>query len=195
MEDGINEAGSSLASRLAALEDVSAIQALKWRYLRACDRKQPEVVADCFTADAVIDYEGFPLFTSGEAFAQAFARLGCQPHIIDMHHGQNPIVELVAPDRALGWFDCFFFQIDTDSARLTQLAVSYDDTFVRRDDRWLIARTVSRRISMLVQEIGEDAVARVRVAARSDAPGPPPGARMTDSTWGGRVTPVRDGGC
>jgi hypothetical protein len=162
-----------LAQRLAALEDVNAIQALKWRYLRACDRKQPDLVRDCFTPEAVIDFEGFPLFTDREAFVEVYRRFGCQPHIVDMHHGQNPIVELIDADHARGWFDCFFFQIDTDSRRLTQLAVSYDDGFVRRDGRWLIARSVSRRISMLVQELGEDALARVRVAGRSDIAGPP----------------------
>jgi hypothetical protein len=159
----------AIADRLAALEDIRAIEALKWRYLRACDRKQPEAVRACFIDDAVIDYEGFPLFASADAFVEIYRRWGCLPNIIDMHHGQNPIVELTGPDRAVGFFDLFFFQIDTEVKRHTQMAVSYDDEFVRRDGRWLIARTVGRRLSMLVKCLGEDGIERVLVAARSDA--------------------------
>lgn len=161
----------SIDARLAELEDVRAIEALKWRYLRACDRKQPDAVRACFTDDAVIDFEGFPLFSDADSFVELYRKYGCVPHIIDMHHGQNPIVE-VEGERAQGWFDLHFFQIDTRANRLTQLAVSYDDDFVRRDGRWLIARTVSRRLSMLVSEIGEDRLARIAVAARSDIEGP-----------------------
>lgn len=161
----------TIEARLAELEDVRAIEALKWRYLRACDRKQPDVVRSCFTDDAVIDFEGFPLFTDADSFVAIYRQFGCVPHIVDMHHGQHPVVE-VSGDTAKGWFDLYFFQIDTQAQRTTQLAVSYDDDFVRRDGRWLIARTVSRRLSMLVSEIGGDGTPRVRVAARSDVDGP-----------------------
>lgn len=159
--------GRSIEQRLAILEDVRAIETLKWRYLRACDRKQPELVRACFTDDAVIDFEGFPMFTDPDSFVAIYRQYGCVPNIVDMHHGQNPIVE-VAGDRATGWFDLFFFQIDTEARRHTQLAVSYDDEFVRQDGRWLIARTVSRRMSMLVSEVGQDAIASVRIAGRSE---------------------------
>jgi len=168
---------ASLEQRLAALEDINAISALKWRYLRACDRKDVEGVRACFTPDAVIDYEGFPLFTERDAFVDIYRQFGCRPNIVDMHHGQNPIIELTGADAARGYFDCFFFQIDTETKRLTQLSVSYDDDFVRQDDRWLIKRTVSRRISMLVQELDDHGVAHALVAARSDLEGPPPAAR------------------
>ena len=166
----------TVEERLAALEDVNAIQVLKWRYLRACDRKAVEDVRDCFVPDAVIDYEGFPLFQDRDTFVAIYEKFGCVPNIVDMHHGQNPIIELTGPDSARGVFDCYFFQIDTEARRLTQLSVSYDDEFVRRDGRWWIARTVSRRISMLVETMTEDGQRRVGVAARSDsdAPAAPP---------------------
>lgn len=163
----------TLEQRVAALEDLAAIQALKWRYLRACDDKRPDDVRDCLLPDAVIDFEGFPLFTNRESFVDTFLQMGCRPNIVDMHHGQNPVVELTGPDTARGFFDCYFFQIDTETRRLVQLAVSYDDSLVRRDGRWWIARTVSRRRSMLVQAIGEDLVGRFAIVGRSDQAGPP----------------------
>lgn len=166
----------SIEQRLAALEDIGAIERLKSRYLRACDRKQPDAVRACFTDDAVIDYEGFPLFTDVDAFVEVFREWGCVPNIIDMHHGQNPVIALDG-DRATGAFDLYFFQIDTASGRQTQLAVTYDDEFVRQDGRWLISRTVSRRMSMVVGTVGPDGIMRVEVAGRSDAEGPVPPPR------------------
>lgn len=169
-------ADAEFEARLVRLEQVRAIESLKARYLRACDRKQPEAVRACFADDAVIDFEGFPLFTDPDAFVAIYTEWGCRPTIVDMHHLQNPIVELTGADSAKGWFDLFFFQIDTETRRLTQLAVSYDDDFVLVEGSWKIARTVSRRLSMLVQEMDDDGIARIRVAARSDAdePTPPP---------------------
>lgn len=168
---------NAIEARLAALEDIRAIELAKWRYLRACDRKQPEAVRACFTDDAVIDFEGFPLFADADSFVDLYRQWGCQPHIVDMHHGQNPIVELTGPDTATGLFDLYFFQIDTQARRHTQLAVSYEDSFVRRDGRWLIARSVSRRMSMVVKDLDGDGLEHVSVAARSDSDGAAPEAR------------------
>lgn len=168
----------SIDERLRELEDVRSIETLKWRYLRACDRKQPDEVRNCFTEDAVIDFEGFPLITDRESFLKIYIEFGCLPNIVDMHHGHHPIIEL-SGDRARGWFDLYFFQIDTLSQKLTQLAVAYDDDFVRRDGQWLISRTVSRRISMLKSKIGQDQVARILVADRSDVLGPVPPPRLS----------------
>jgi len=42
---------AELERRLSALQDIRAIEILKWRYLRACDRKQPQVVRDCFVPE------------------------------------------------------------------------------------------------------------------------------------------------
>lgn len=158
----------TLEERLQRLEDIRAIEALKWRYLRACDRKDPETVRDCFTPDATIEYEGFPPFSNRDDFVAIYRQFGCQPHIIDMHHGQNPHVTLTGPDTATGLFDLFFFQIDTEARRHTQLAIAYDDTFIRRDGRWWIARTTCRRISMLVQNIDSEGAPSVAFAGRSD---------------------------
>lgn len=98
----------TIEQRLSRLEDVCAIEMLKWHYLRACDRKQPDAIRACFTDDAIIDYEGFPLFDGPDHFVAIFRKYGCLPHIVDMHHGQHPIIE-VDGDRATGAFDCYFF--------------------------------------------------------------------------------------
>jgi hypothetical protein len=131
--------------RLSRLEDIQAIGVAKARYLRACDRKQPDLVRACFTDNAIIDFEGFPQFSNPDDFVAIFTEWGCRPNIVDMHHMQNPIIELIGPETAKGWFDLFFFQIDTDTGLHTQLAVNYDDDFQRIDGEWRISRSLSRR--------------------------------------------------
>ncbi len=42
---------AAIAGRLARLEAADAIRALKLRYLRACDDKDPEAMRACFVAD------------------------------------------------------------------------------------------------------------------------------------------------
>jgi len=143
---------SELESRVARLEDIRAIEVLKWRYLRACDRKEPDVVRACFVPDAVIEYEGFERFEDRDSFVDTYVRFGCQPHIVDMHHGQNPIVELTGPDSANGYFDLFFHQMDLDTGRHMQFAVAYDDVFVKRDGEWFICKTATRQLSVLIQQ-------------------------------------------
>lgn len=165
-------ANDSIEARLARLEDIRAIEIAKARYVRACDRKQPDIVRACFTDDAVIDFEGFPLFADPDAFVAIFAEWGCQPNIVDMHHLQNAIVELTGPDSATARFDLYFYQIDTATGRHTQLAVNYDDDFVRDKGEWRIRRSVSRRMSMLVKQVDEGGLERVVIAARSDIDGP-----------------------
>jgi len=162
---------ADLEQRLAALEDIRAIEALKWRYLRACDRKQPEEVRDCLVPEAVVDFEGFPFFSDRDSFVEVYREFGCQPHIVDMHHGQNPIVELTGADTARGWFDLFFFQIDTQNQRHTQMAIAYDDEFERRGGRWWIVKTVARRYSVRVETISPEGTPTVEFAGRSDQAG------------------------
>ncbi|MDD3798134.1 MAG: nuclear transport factor 2 family protein, partial [Novosphingobium sp.] len=121
----MTDAALTLEQRVAALEDLRAIEMLKYRYLRACDRQQPDVVRDCFLPEAIIDYDGFPVLDR-ESFVETYRKFGCLSHIVDMHHGQNPIVELTGPDSAKGWFDLFFYKLEEgDEPGLHLSAVAY----------------------------------------------------------------------
>jgi hypothetical protein len=150
-----------LERRVRAIEDIAAITDLKVTYLRGCDRKQPEVLRGCFTADAEIDFEGFPIFNDREKFIDLYTQFGCVPNVLDMHHMQNPVIKLTGDDSAEGLFDLYFFQIDTKARTLIQLASSYEDRFVRRDGKWLMSRSKSRRLSFLMDEVDEAGIRKV----------------------------------
>ena len=139
---------NDLARRVQAMEDHAAIMEIKVRYLRACDRKQPDEVRKCFIDNA-------------DEFVALYTQFGCVPHVLDMHHMQNPVITLTGPDTATGLFDLYFFQIDKQARTLIQLASSYEDEFVKRDGRWLLSKSVSRRLSFLMDEVNEEGLRKV----------------------------------
>lgn len=156
-----------LVRRIAVLEDVNAIQALKHRYLRACDRKQPEVVRDCFIAQgAHIDAAHMGVHEGRDSFVDLFQMVGCRDTILDMHHAQNPAIEITGADTARGTWDLYFNQINLDTRSATQVAGFYEDDYVRQADGWRIARSVFRVTSTLMTEVDEAGQARVILLGR-----------------------------
>jgi hypothetical protein len=157
----------SLARRLQRLEDIEAIKQLKHRYWRACDRQKPDDVQDCFLPEgAVVDYENVGRFEDRESFVDLYRRLGCQPAVIDIHHGQNPEIEITGPDSARGTWDVYYYGINTEARTATQLAGYYHDDYVRRDGRWWIAETRFFRSSFQVTEISAEGGTKVMALSR-----------------------------
>lgn len=159
-----------IAARLAALEDKEAIRALKARYLRACDLKQPDIVRDCFAPGQIrIAYQNFPEFSDREAFVEIYRQMGCQPGVYDIHHATNWEIELTGADRATGKWSLNFRTILTGPRQVVRLAVEYDDVYAKRDARWWIVETVSRVTSMLTEQVGEDGSVTVLALAEPPA--------------------------
>jgi hypothetical protein len=157
METGMTASIEELERRVKALEDIAAIKDLKARYLRSCDLQEPEAVRDCLSPDgAVIAYEGFPEFTDRDSFVQIFRTMGCQPGIYDIHHGANPEITLTGSDTATGKWSLFFQNINLNQRTIMQMGVEYDDDYVRKNGRWWIAQTATKRTSCLLQTVGED---------------------------------------
>ncbi len=110
---------ADLEQRLRALEDINAIRELKARYLRACDRKQPDTMRDCFIEKgAVIEADGFSSFNDREGWVKVFTELAVNnPNVMDTHHGQNPHIVLIGPDSASAVWDLQFTQINLKEQR------------------------------------------------------------------------------
>jgi hypothetical protein len=164
VENGLEARLTALEAQLQALEDINAIKALKYRYLRACDRKEPEVVRDCLDPDgAIIAYEGFPAFANRDDFVAIYQQMGCKPNIIDMHHAHNPDISLIGPDTAAGTWDLYFNNIDTDAGTVLQMACVYSDIYTRKHGRWWISGTTTKRTSFLMQRKQDDGTLAVVV--------------------------------
>ncbi|HQS94898.1 MAG: hypothetical protein B7Y31_08380 [Novosphingobium sp. 16-62-11] len=159
-----------ISSRLAALEDKEAIRALKARYLRACDLKQPDVVRDCFASGEIrIAYQNFPEFADRDAFVEIYRQMGCQPGVYDIHHATNWEIDLSGGDRATGKWSLNFRTILTGPRQIVRLAVEYDDVYAKVDGRWWIVETVSRVTSMLTEQVAEDGSVTVLALAEPPA--------------------------
>ncbi|MCA0210987.1 MAG: nuclear transport factor 2 family protein [Proteobacteria bacterium] len=151
-----------MEDRLQRLEDDRAIRDLKASYLRAADTKDVEAMRACFTADAMIAFDGFPVFTDREAFLSVYRDMACAPGIFDIHHGANGVVVFDGDGRATGRWSLLFHNINLAARSLTQMGVEYDDVYIRgTEGRWRIAETRSRRLSALVQRVDDSGRATV----------------------------------
>lgn len=132
----------TLQAQVAKLTDSADILRLKYRYLNACDAKQPALVSDCFAAGEVdINYGHIGRFSRREDFVAVFEELGCHDHIVDMHHAQNPVVDITGPDTASGHIALHFHSLNTRDKTAVQIAGHYEDEYRRIDGHWLISRS------------------------------------------------------
>ncbi|HHX35964.1 MAG TPA: nuclear transport factor 2 family protein [Pseudomonadales bacterium] len=133
----------TIEQRLQQLEDKHAILELKYRYLNACDEKQPDLVTECFMSGTIdIDFGHIGQFNNREDFVDIFKKLGCHAHIVDMHHAKNPIFLELSTNSASIKICMRFQSINTQDKTSIELGGYYLDGFQKTDDdQWLINRS------------------------------------------------------
>lgn len=153
-----------LAPRLQALEDIEAIKRLKYDYFYYCDTKQPDKMRQCFVDGPVhIDYGRVGIFQHRDALVAVFTELACHQHMVEMHHAQNPRIDLVDDSHAKGVWGLYYHLIDTSARSVTQLGAYYEDEYRKVDDHWRISATVCKVNSTYVCDLSEH-MARVLFA-------------------------------
>ena len=130
---------------LQRLLDVEAIKQLKARYFRFLDTKDWDGLAEVFTADAVMDADGF--VEHGRAEILAFL-----PKVLDgvvtTHHGHMPEIAITGPDTATGiWamFDYLTFPGEPPPTGLRGYG-HYHEEYVREPEGWRIRRLTLTRL-------------------------------------------------
>jgi hypothetical protein len=160
---------ATLERRIARLEDIEAIRALKHRYFVACDNKRPAEVRACFADDEVaIDYGRIGRFTRADDMVAVFSELACKEHIVEMHHAQNPQIEVLDAERAEATWGLYYFMVNTRDRSVMQLGGHYIDSYRKIDGEWKISATAFHCTSTEVLDLA-DGIARV-VFAGSAAP-------------------------
>ena len=135
-------APAPIEQRLRALEDADAIRALKARYFFACDRKDVRTFRDCFADGKVeIDYGAIGRFDSADALARVYEQMACHEHMVEMHHGMNPQIEVLDATRARGTWSLHYFLINTQAQSVTQLAGYYEDEYRKDAGGWKMVKT------------------------------------------------------
>jgi ketosteroid isomerase-like protein len=133
---------------LVTLEE---IRRLKYRYLRAVDTKDWDLLADTFTPDGVADYGtpamGKPLVLTGRDAIVAFMRDNLGPGMITVHAAGQPEID-VDGDTATGIWSFQDTVIAVEHKVVIQGAAFYEDTYRRDGDgdgQWRISRTGYQR--------------------------------------------------
>jgi len=158
----------TLEQRIARLEAIEAIKSLKARYFHACDNKQPEQVRACFAPGPIaLDYGRVGEFSDREQMLDAFTRLACSDHIVEMHHGQNPQITVIDEDAATATWGLYYYLIDTRQQTTTQLAGFYDDRYRRLEGQWLISASRYRVSSTQVLDLSGDQLRAVFAGAEA----------------------------
>lgn len=158
---------SGLERRLRILEDMEAIRTLKTRYLAACDAKDPKGMRACFLDGPVhIDYGRIGSFDRAEALVKVFTEIACHPHMVELHHGVNPQIEVLGEDSARGRWGLHYVLIDTKAGSLTQLGGYYEDEYRKVNGGWKISSTKFVVTSTLAMDLSQGA-ARALFAGRA----------------------------
>ena len=140
-------APADLERGLRLLEDRAALQALVDTFSILADKKDVAKQVLLFTEDATVesrvgDAPGIALRGReqiGAAFAPFLANFSTVYHI----NGQHAVT--IDGDRAMGTLYTLVVLIGPQNGRTVRqmMGVTYDDEYVRRDGRWLIAKRTS----------------------------------------------------
>lgn len=129
----------NVEARLARLEAVHEIRALKIRYARACDAGyDSSLIGPCFTEDAVWDGgEAFGVYVGNKAICEFFD--GCPENIAwAMHFALCDDIE-VAGDGLTATGRWYLWQPMTLGDRAVFLVASYLDEYVKGEAGWQIS--------------------------------------------------------
>jgi hypothetical protein len=150
--------------------DRRAIEELKYRYLRAVDTKDWDLLADTLVEDVEASYAGGAFEASGRTEVVAFLRQSMSPDSMHTSHRcTHPELAADGPDRATGVWALNDVVLDDEQRFLLTGTGFYEDVYVRTAEGWRIASTRYDRGYELVQPW-------------------PEGAALTGSMWrtGGR---------
>ncbi|MFJ6095637.1 nuclear transport factor 2 family protein [Williamsia muralis] len=134
---------SEVVERLTRLEDVRAIEDLKYRYAGFCDNGyDPEGIAGLFVDDGrwVVDGEGGSM--TGHEEIKAHFRALSEKITWALHYMIAPRIELAADGQtAVGYFYllclCTIEAVEDASKKdAVILTINYTDQFVKRDGTW-----------------------------------------------------------
>jgi hypothetical protein len=132
-----------LETRIARLEAIEAIKSLKARYWHCCDTKDVEGVRDCFLEGPVeIHYEGpVGLVSHRDELYRVFEGVACRAHIVEMHHGGPPRIEIHGANEASARWGLVYHLMDTKTQTISVVGGYYDDEYERVDGEWFIRKT------------------------------------------------------
>ncbi len=158
----MTDGGKSVEQRLAECEAIEAIKALKHRYWRFCDNKDPDGFRSCFVSkDADLDYGPLGAYDDVEPIIQIFEHVALRKengryNVLDMHHGFMPDITIDGPTEAHGTWTLHFRQINLAEGTESLSAGEYDDAYRIEDGRWKISRSHHRGLWSITRPLTDE---------------------------------------
>ncbi|PTR24129.1 SnoaL-like protein [Rhodococcus sp. OK519] len=160
----------NIEQRIARLEAIEAIKALKYRYWRACDGKDADGFRASFVArGASIDYGRMGAFDDADGIAAVYRAVALQKEgerhlILDMHHGLHPDIRLTSDTTAEGTWTLRFRQLNLRDRTEKVCAVEYDDAYVTEDGQWKISRCHATELWAVIRPLDSEAIVTENLA-------------------------------
>jgi hypothetical protein len=134
-----------LAVSVARLVDIEAIKQVKYRYMRAVDLKDWDLLAGTLEEDVTAHY-GRRLDFADRAELLGYFRENLGPEILTVHHLHQPEITVDGDDATGSWALRDQVIIPGHDLMITG-ACFYDDTYRRGEDgEWRIATTAYERL-------------------------------------------------
>ena len=135
----------SIEQRLQRLEDIEAIKQLIARYATAADHNgDPEMMAPCFTEDAVWNCEGIGHWETRDGIAQGLHEVSTTQLSWALHYMTQPIIE-VADDGQTATGNYYLWELakavpeDGGPAQDTWIGGWYESKFRKEGGTWLFS--------------------------------------------------------
>ena len=161
---------------MSALEEIEAIKQLKYRYLRAVDLKDFELLASTFAPDAVSAYDGGNQSYQGRDAIVGWLRSAMDNDIVTLHQVHHPEIELTGPNSARGtWYledrviNAGPDRPDMPGHSILSGTAFYSDEYVKQGGEWLISLTGYERVYVEIRDYVKPNVLQSRWEGRSRA--------------------------
>lgn len=129
------------------LVEIEAIKQVKYRYLRAVDTRDWDLLATTLTEDATSAYSSGKLSYEGRDAIIAFLRESMpEKDMLTSHKVHHPEIELTGPDTATARWGLEDVVIILPANMNLRGAAYYEDKMVKVDGEWRIAHTGYRRL-------------------------------------------------
>jgi len=135
------------------LQQIELIKRLKYKYMRALDTNNWEELRDCFSEDAVSNYDSGKYSFEGRENIIAFLKQFMdRPTQVTQHHAHHPEIDITSDTTAKGIWCLQDFVIDLDANITLRGAGIYHDEYEKVDGEWKIKLTGYNRIYEEIEE-------------------------------------------
>ncbi len=124
------------------LQQIELIKRLKYKYMRALDLNNWRELAECFTEDAVSNYDnGKYSFEGRQNIIDFLKQFMDRPTQVTQHHAHHPEIDLTSDTTAKGTWYLQDIVIDLDANTTLRGAGIYHDEYEKVDGEWKISLT------------------------------------------------------